>query len=413
MGAEIWYWKNQAVLRLRSRAAFFIGKNMPWSKDNLPDAVKGKNWSDAQIEAFVKTANAILEETGDEGKAISIAISQVEEKKNAKQFPQVFYAKHLEAGHATYDNETILLDNPTLIEMAKSFVGKPVFAGQHEKVELDNLQEQADGYVVESFFNTDGWLWVKFIAVSDASFEAIARGWGVSNAYIPTEFEGAGTHHNTPYDRKIVNGYFTHLAIVEFPRYEESKILTPEEFKAYQEETKAKLSELHNSKPQPQKTEGKSKMFSIFKTKKEEVAQISPDAQIELENGKTVSILEMVNALKKNEDEGKKEEKESPDMEMEIEIDGEAIPLKELVNRYKNAMKKNSDEEAKKEDEKSEEEDKSKENEDKEEKKEEDEKTNSKDFFTELRNAHSTQGKAVSTSMDSISRGKSRYGSAS
>lgn len=41
---------------------------MPWSKDNLPDAVSKKDWSDSQKEQFVKTANAILEESGDEGK---------------------------------------------------------------------------------------------------------------------------------------------------------------------------------------------------------------------------------------------------------------------------------------------------------------------------------------------------------
>lgn len=391
---------------------------MPWTKDNLPDAVKGKDWTDAQIEQFVKSANAILEETGDEGKAISIAISQVEEKKNAKQMPQVFYAKHLEAGHATYENETILLDNPILMKMAPSFIGKPVFAGNHQKVDMENLQTQADGYIVESFFNVDGWLWVKFIAVSDAAFDAINRGWGVSNAYIPTEFSGSGTHHNTPYDRKILDGYFTHLAIVEYPRYEESRILTPEEFKAYQEQAKAKVEELKNSKPT--KTEGLGKMFKIFKTKKEEISQVSPDSLIELENGKSVSIQEMLNAVKKDEEEEKKkdEESEKVNMDMEIEVDGESMTIKDLVNKYKNAMKKNSED--KDEDDKSkentddaDEDDKSKENEDEEEKKkEEDEKSNSK-FFSELMNAHrSTGSPVIELSQDQVARGKSRYGSA-
>lgn len=347
-----------------------------------------------------------------------------EEVKNAKQIPAVFYAKHMESGHATYENETILLDNPMLIKMAQSFVGKPVFAENHQKVDIENLQEQADGYVTDSFYNElDGWLWVKFIAVSDEAFDAIGKGWGVSNAYVPTEYSGAGTHHNTPYDRKITDGFFTHLAIVEHPRYEESKILTPEEFKAYQTAAKAKLDEITNSKPKEEP-----KMFKIFKTKKEELTSIDPESRIELENGKSISIQEMVNAVKKNEaDEKSKEEdeKEKFNMDDEIEVDGEKMPLKELVSRYQSLTKKNSDD--KDEDDKSKEnesedkadEDKSKENEgesDKDEDKkkdDEEEKTNSIDFFTELKNAHkSTTVAAVEGSMDKVARGQSRYGSA-
>lgn len=339
-----------------------------------------------------------------------------EEVKNAKQLPAVFYARHLEAGHATYENETILLDNPILVKMAPTFIGKPVYAENHQKVDMENLQEQADGYVVESFYNVDGWLWVKFIAVSDAAHEAIAKGWGVSNAYIPTDFTGSGTHHNTPYDRKIIDGHFTHLAIVEFPRYEESKILTPEEFKSYQEATKAKLEELQNSKPKPRKEN----MFSIFKTKKEEVTQISPDAMLELENGESVSIQEMVNAVKKNEAEDKKDDEEEKsekvNMDTEIDVDGEKMPLKELVSKYKNAMKKNSDDkdaDDKKDDEaKNADSDKSDDDKSKDEDKKDDEKNNSK-YFDELQNAHKlTSVRVYETSSDKIARGMKLYGSA-
>ncbi len=53
---------------------------MPWSVNDLPPSAK--NLTDKQKKDFVRIANAILEESGDEGKAISIAISQVKKITN-------------------------------------------------------------------------------------------------------------------------------------------------------------------------------------------------------------------------------------------------------------------------------------------------------------------------------------------
>lgn len=443
---------------------------MPWSKDNLPDAVKNKDWSDAQIEQFVKTANAILEETGDDGRAISVAISQIEksnqlaegmtlkdiaekhsvpleelekqykigldveqehgdeeqagrialdhlfedanyysklkkmEKKNAKQFPKVFYAKHMETGLAGYSDETILIDTDNLKSMIPTFVGKPVYV-YHQDVDLSTMKEKAAGYVTDSFYNElDGWLWVKFIAVDDEAQDVIAKGWSVSNAYIPTEWGAGGTHHNCPYDRKIIGGEFTHLAIVPDPRYEEAKIYSPEDYKSYQEQKRRVLDEVHNSKGETKK-EGKF-MFKLFKTQKEEVASVDEDTMVELQNGMTVSVKEMLNAMKKNEadmgEEKKKEEKEESEEAKEEKAKENAEgdfseKDMEIINRYL-AMKKNEAEKGKEED--------------KEEK--EDEKTNSK-YFDELKNAHETAEQhtvhVLETSMDKLARGKARYGS--
>jgi len=314
----------------------------------------------------------------------------VEEKTNAKQMPVVYYAKHMETGLAEYEDERILIDTDYLKEMIPSFNGKPVYVG-HQKVDIDKLQEQADGYISDSFYNElDGWLWVKFVAVSDKAHKAIADGWSVSNAYVPTTWGHGGTHHNVSYDRQITGGYFTHLALVPDPRYEEAKVLTCEEFKAYQKAMKDKLEEIHNSK------EEKPKMFKIFQTKREEVASLSPDSMIELRNGKTITFQELLNS--------------GEDMEKKyVELENKYNAIVEDMEAKKNSEDDKSKEEETKENEAEED----KKEEDKEElvKKEEEEKSNSKKHFDELRNANTQSRVTVDTPMDKLARGQSRYGS--
>ena len=329
---------------------------------------------------------------------------------NAKQFPRCFYAKHMETGLAGYENETILIDTDNLKSMIPTFVGKPVYI-RHQEVDLETMKEKACGYVTDSFYNElDGWLWVKMLITDDDGFLAVANGWSVSNAYVPTEWGAGGTHHNCPYDRKIIGGEFTHLAIVPDPRYEEAKIYTPEEFKAYQEDKKRKLEEVHNSKEKDTKMADK-------------------DETIEVKKGFFQEMFgELLNAMKKNaEDEGSKEDKEEDKKEeaakenegdKEVEVGDEKMPLKELINRYvsltnkKNEMEKGED---KKEEEDKKENSDDKDEDDKEKVKEAKENSKGVDHFEELRNAHlkySPQLHAtLETPMDQVARGKARYGS--
>ena len=119
----------------------------------------------------------------------------------------------------------------------------------HQTVDLEKLQEQADGYVIESFYlPEDGSHWAKIIIVSDKGHDAVGKGWAVSNAYVPDNFAGSGEWHNIPYDREITDAHYTHLAIVANPRYEEALIMTPEEFKQYKAGKKEQLNQLQNSK---------------------------------------------------------------------------------------------------------------------------------------------------------------------
>jgi hypothetical protein len=374
---------------------------------------------------------------------------------NATQQPKVYYCRHMQPGTARYENETILVDGDGMKGLLSS-VGKralPVYIN-HQDVDLKNIKEQAVGYVTDSFYNElDGWGYFKFVAVDDSAHEAIKKGWSVSNAYMPTEWGPAGTKNNVPYAREVRNGEFTHLAIVPDPRYEGACIMTPEEFKNYNEKAQKKLAELKNSKE-------KSPMFKLFKNKKEEVSgnAVDLDTHIELENGKSLSIREMVEAVVKN-----SKNADAP----KVKVGEKEMTVEELVEAFTNAkkkMKKNgsskaSDDMSKDEDVEGDEDEEGddeigedKKNKKKKEKKnadgEEDcmnaddddsadkdamknkkkEKKNSSDdggkevevseeFFNNLRNAHlnppaRANENRVVTSIDGIERGKQRYGSA-
>lgn len=214
------------------------------------------------------------------------------QKTNAKSNPTVLYAKHMEPGLCAYEDEMILVDADAMKTMAPTFAGKPVFV-YHQDVDLANLQEQADGYVADCYYNElDGWLWSKIIVVSDKAQDAVANGWSVSNAYVPTEWADDGVHHNVDYNRKIVNANFTHLAIVPDPRYENAKIFTPDGYKGYCNEKRVQIEELRNSKE-------RKPMLKFWKNEKKEVAaaDVDGDTLVELRNGKTITMKELDAAL--------------------------------------------------------------------------------------------------------------------
>ena len=76
-----------------------------------------------------------------------------EELANDKQYPKVFYARHMEPGLAKYEDETIYVSGNAIKNMAPSFAGKPVYVHHVNTVNLDNLKYEAHGYVVDTFYN--------------------------------------------------------------------------------------------------------------------------------------------------------------------------------------------------------------------------------------------------------------------
>lgn len=330
------------------------------------------------------------------------------EKQNIANLPKAYYARHMQPGICKYDDEVVLVDTDALKKMTLTGEGIPVFI-HHQDVDLDTVKEKAAGYITESFYNPlDGWAWFKFLAIDDDVHVNIAKGWKVSNAYKASEFGRGGTKNNCPFNREILNGKFIHLAIVPSPRYENADIFNPAEFKAYQEKLQQELQERQNSKPEP-----KGNPMKLFKNKKEELTIDGNDTVETVHGERPISTLvEFYNAKAKKNSEG--EDEQDSDMENTVEVDGETVPMKELVNRY-NALKTRCNEA----------EDKIKENE-AEKAKAEEEKQNALDAekkrkeaegrnnFEELRNAHNTskpQMPTISSPAAAQVRAANRYGS--
>ncbi len=351
--------------------------------------------------------------------------------KNAKTASKVYYGLHMVPGVAEYHTENfdgrIFIDEPTIKNMDPTFEGKPVYVEHVDKVDLDKLQEQADGFVIESFYNKlDGKHWAKFIIVSDAGHEAIAKGWRLSNAYFPKEFAGGGTWHAVEYEKEVMSGVYEHLALVPKPRYEESIILTPEEFKSYNTRKAQELERLSNSKETLP-------MFKLFSRQKVEDAEAKKleNLAVQLSNGKEITIAELVALAEKapiaNESaEAKEEEKEYANGEHMVKLGDKELSLNDLIKTHHELnsahsalMAKNAEADAAKEKEAAE-----KNAADDEDKKKEEAKKNAADaekegvkagHFDALKNAAQSSSKAdapnVDTDMDQLARGMARYGS--
>lgn len=347
----------------------------------------------------------------------------------------IYYGMHFYPGCAQYTeldkSYCVFLNDDTIRSMGPSFAGKPVFVHHVAEVENDinKLRGEADGWVVDSFYNAaDGKHWVKFIVVSDKAEQAIRRGMRLSNCYIPKKFGPAGTWNGISYEREITGGEYEHLAIVPNPRYEESIIMTPEKFKEYNDEKLLEIKKLANNK-------GDVKMkFSWFKKQKvENSTDLDGMFLILPKSGKEVEIAKLINEA--DEVEVKKDDPKMAHPDHLVEVKGEKMTVNQLMEKY-NAMceTKNessddddagtadpaslnaADEDELVEEKEDEEEIKdSKKNEEDAAEKElkEEKKKNAKEKADRLRNANNMpqQTAIVELSMDQIARGKQRYGS--
>jgi hypothetical protein len=220
---------------------------------------------------------------------------------NAKDFPEIFYGLHFAPGVAQYadgpsaEPYKILIEEPVMKKMDPSFAGKPVYVQHVDKVDLKNIQSEADGYVSESFYNPpDGKHWVKFIVVTDEAKQAIKSGWKLSNAYVVKSFGQGGLWHGVEYSKEVSDAVYEHMAIVNDPRYEESIILSPEAFKKYNEDKDGELKRLANSKDQ---TKGEKKManFEFYKRARVENSIDIESTFVELpKSRKEMSIAQLI-----------------------------------------------------------------------------------------------------------------------
>lgn len=250
---------------------------------------------------------------------------------------KVFYGLHFYPGVARYEEPDqepfqIFLNENTIREMSPTMVGKPVYVQHVDEVpdSLDELKSEADGWVIDSFFNqADGKTWCKFIVVSKDGLNAIARKFKLSNSYRPLKFGKGGLWNGLNYDKEVLAGEFDHLALVDDPRYSESVILTPEEFKTYNEEQVQQLKKLSNSK-----SRGKA-MLSFFKRQKVDNSADFEDMIVELpKTKKAVPLMKIINEYDKIQNLAG-----FADSDHMVKLhDGSECSVGELVKKHKKAM---------------------------------------------------------------------------
>lgn len=378
---------------------------------------------------------------------------------NANQKPQRYFGLHMAEGVAEYrepkkDPYRVFIGEQTIKNMDPTFEGCPVYVRHKDEVDPDqigkanpddpNLEPEEVGYVVRSFYNAaDGKHWAEFLIVSDRGHQAIRNGWKLSNAYHPKGLASGGEWHGVGYAKEITSGEYEHLALVPNPRYSESIILSPEEFKEYCANKEIELKKLANAK---EKESFMSKLNFFKKAKVENSADLETMSVVLPKSGKEVALSSIIQNA--DEMEMKKDQPVMANGDHMVKVGEEQMTVNALLEKHQAmcnemaemkkmapakegdpaAQKMNEEDEAKKKAEKeaadkkaNEEKEKSekeaaekKANDEKAAKEAEEKKQNDLKNFDILKNAPTEAIKEqpkFDSSMDQVSRGQARYGS--
>lgn len=171
--------------------------------------------------------------------------------KKVSDFPKRYYGLHFSPGVVEYPalKKRVFVTPEIAKEMDASFTGKPLFVDHRDDYDIGSLPAESDGIVIRSFYNMyDGNHWTEFLAISDEAEQKIQDGWLLSNSYKAQVDNVKGESKNVSYDHAVTSAEYHHMALVKKPRYENSVIYTPEQFKAYNDKLKAQLEHLQNSK---------------------------------------------------------------------------------------------------------------------------------------------------------------------
>ena len=295
-----------------------------------------------------------------------------------------------------------LLRKETLDKMMPTIEGRPVVIG-HQPITLKNLEDKAVGYVTKGWFNTETGQFDCEILVKDSDvYEDIKNGNNkVSSAYQVTDLGEGGKYLGQDYEAEILDGTFTHLAIVDNPRYPDAKIL---------------INSLNGEQE-----------MGLFNKNNDEKLEITTSDTIEF-NGNEYLIGELVNSYilhnedeEENEDEKKDEEEEKTNKrnackrnededDKENEDEDEEKKNEDSDNDFVSKVKKIVSAMLEKKGEDKKNEDKEKDNEDEEEKNEEEKKENRNAL--RLRNSYNSPRQSsygVSTRAERIKNSNAKY----
>lgn len=140
-----------------------------------------------------------------------------------------FKSKFIQAGLANYPNSfgIALIRKESFDKFINTLEGKPVIIN-HQDVTKDNFKDVEVGTVCNVWYDpNDGWYWCDGVITDETAIELIKnKGWSVSCSYnITLANDEGGLENNVHYDIEFLDGVFTHLAIVDNPRYERANIV--------------------------------------------------------------------------------------------------------------------------------------------------------------------------------------------
>lgn len=140
-----------------------------------------------------------------------------------------FKSRFLTPGVAGYPGQfgNVLIKKESFDKFINTMVGVPVIIN-HKDINKDNADDERVGVVSNVWFDDkDGWYWCDGVIWDETAQNLITdKGWSVSCSYdVKLADDAGGTENNIPYDIEFLDGVFTHLAIVDNPRYERANIV--------------------------------------------------------------------------------------------------------------------------------------------------------------------------------------------
>ena len=140
-----------------------------------------------------------------------------------------FKSRFLTPGIAGYPGQfgNVLIKKESFDKFVKTLEGAPVIIN-HKNLTEENADTARVGVVSNVWFNDkDGWYWCDGIIWDKTAQNLITdKGWSVSCSYdVKLADDAGGSENNIPYNIEFLDGVFTHLAIVNNPRYERANIV--------------------------------------------------------------------------------------------------------------------------------------------------------------------------------------------
>lgn len=151
-----------------------------------------------------------------------------------------FKSRFIQPGLAGYPEQfgTVLIGKEALDNFVYSLEGKPVIIRHKDNIKSEDIV----GTVKNVWYDeADGWYWCDGVITDTHAMDLInSHKWSVSCSYdvLKLDDEG-GTENNIPYDMEFLDGVFTHLALVDNPRYEKALVVLNS--KAIAENSKEKI----------------------------------------------------------------------------------------------------------------------------------------------------------------------------